>query len=220
MFFDDVSSIENIALRSGCTIFVLPAGTEINIRGALVLAPDSKVNITIEQVREAIKDLSTKQFNDRFIIIRPAEKLGEEAANALLKNLEEPKEKVHFVLITDSASKILPTILSRSAMYFLRDIRPIDGDIEADAKIINLAKRFIVAKPADLPALAEEIAKKKDSVRSYALEVLAVTIEMLYKSYYKTGKIVFANKIPKFLKAYENIEKNGHIKLHLVADLL
>jgi hypothetical protein len=50
--------------------------------------------------------------------------------------------------------------------------------------------------------------------------VLGVTIEMLYKSYFKTKNQVFVKKIPKFLEAYSNIEKNGHLKLHLVADLI
>lgn len=220
MFFDDAASVADIAARSGCTIFVIPVEVEVKIKGAYILAPEEKSTITIEQVRDAAMSLATKQIMDKFVVIRPAEKLGEEAANALLKNLEEPKEKVHFVLVTDKISKILPTILSRAAVYFLKDVRPIDGDIEADAKVMELAKRLIVARPADLPGLAEEITKKKDGVRGFCLDVLAVTIEMLYKSYYKTGKLVFVKKIPKFLKAYENIERNGHIKLHLVADLL
>ena len=34
-----------------------------------------------------------------------------------------------------------------------------------------------------------------------------------------TKKEVFIDKIPKFLGAFENIDRNGHVKLHLVADL-
>ena len=62
--------------------------------------------------------------------------------------------------------------------------------------------------------------KKKDGVRAYVLSVLGTTIEMLFKSYFKTEKSVFVEKIPKFLACYEAIERNGHIKLHLVADLI
>ena len=105
-------------------------------------------------------------------------------------------------------------------MYFLKSNARVDGDILADAKLKDLAKRLIVAKPADYVGLAEEICKKKEGVREYALNVLSVTIEMLYKSYFKTGNQVFINKLPAFLTAYENISRNGHIKLHLVADLI
>ena len=104
-------------------------------------------------------------------------------------------------------------------MYFLRNKKSIDGEIVADEKIKALAKRLIVAKPAELVDIAEEISKKKDGVRGYAMEVLGVAIEMLYKSYFVTGKEIFIKKIPKFLAAYEGVSKNGHTKLQIVSNL-
>jgi len=141
--------------------------------------------------------LELKQSKDLFSLIRPAEKMQPEAANAFLKSLEEPGEYVHFVLITSRPSMLLPTILSRAALYYLK--AEDDGAIHADAKVKDLAKRLMVAKPTELVGFAEEIAKKKDGVRGYALEVVGTTIEMLYKSYYITGKDVFVKKLPKFL---------------------
>ena len=88
-----------------------------------------------------------------------------------------------------------------------------------DAKAKDLAKRLMVAKPKDLVLLAEEITKPKKDVRNNALTVLSIAIEMLYKTYFLTNREIFLKKIPKFLTAYDNIAKNGHIKLHLVADL-
>ena len=143
--------------------------------------------------------------------------LGEEAANALLKSLEEPGDKVHFVLVTDAPSVLLPTILSRASVYMLR--RGPDDGIKADDKVKDVAKRLLVAKGADLVSIAEEIAKKKDGVRAYALSVVGVAIEMLYKSYFITGKEAFLKKLPKFLETYEALARNGHIKLQIVAGL-
>ena len=220
MFFDSPAEIEEIARRVGAAVFVMPDDVEVTIRGATILKPETKTVISIEQVQELIRKLNIKQIRDFFVVIRPAELLSEDAANALLKNLEEPSEKVHFVLVTSQPSKILPTILSRSAVYFLRTIFLIDGAVEADEEVKALAKKLIVARPFDLPDIANEITKKRDNVRAFTLNVLATTIEMLYKSYYITDKPVFLKKLPKFLTAYENIEKNGHIKLHLVADLI
>lgn len=220
MFFESVDEISEIAGRVSTAIFVVSDGVEFEIKNALVLRPEERATITIEQVREMMSGLLTRQTTDRFIMIRPADKLGPDAANALLKSLEEPGEKVHFVLVTEQPSKLLPTILSRAEMYFLKTDVKVDGDILVDAKLKDIAKRLIVAKPAELPALMEEICKKKDGVREYALEVLSVTIEMLYKSYFKTENQVFVKKLPAFLTAYENISRNGHIKLHLVADLI
>ena len=219
MFFDSPEEIEGIARRTGTAIFVMPKSVDFTIKNALILQPEDKTTVTIEQVREVLARLSVKQLKDQFIIIRPADSLGEEAANALLKSLEEPGEKIHFVLITESPSRLLATILSRAEVYFLRRKWSVEGSINADVKVKELAKRLMVAKPVDLPGLAEEITKKKDSTRAYALEILGTAIEMLYKSYFITGKKVFLVKLPNFLRAYEGIEKNGHIKLQIVANL-
>ncbi|MBQ3445706.1 hypothetical protein IJG29_03220 [Candidatus Saccharibacteria bacterium] len=218
MFVDNVKQIAEVASKNGTSVFVVPPSIDVEIKNALVLAPEEKSVITIEQVREVLARLAVKQTSDVYVAIRPAEALGEEAANAMLKNLEEPGEKVHFVLVTNAPSQLLTTILSRAAIYFLR-VPPKEG-IDADAKVKDIAKRLMVAKPGDLPALAEEITKKKDGVRSHAILVVGTAIEMLYKSYFITGKDVFIRKLPKFLACYEALSNNGHVKLHLVADLM
>jgi DNA polymerase III delta prime subunit len=220
MYFDSIDNISKIAKKVGCSVFVVPANTLVEIKNALVLEPVEKSVITIEQVRNILARLNVRQTSDVFVVIRPAETLGLEAANAMLKNLEEPGEKVHFVLITDKPSLLLPTILSRSAVYFLREKIDFSSPVNAEKKVLDLARRLVVAKNKDLPALAEEITKKKEGVRAYALSVLTAAIEILYKSYLKTEKDIFLNKIPRFLSAYEAITQNGHIKLHLVADLM
>lgn len=220
MFFENVGEIEKIASRTGCAVFVVPENEKVSIKNALILEPEGKTVISIEQVREIAARLAVKQTSERFVIIRPAEKLGLDAANAFLKNLEEPGERVHFLLITSAPSLILPTILSRAEIYFLKTTPDIDRGVDADEKIKNLAKKLMTAKQAEIVAVAEEIAKKKDGARAYALEILGVAIEMLYKSYFITGQEPFLKRLPAFLSAYENIERNGHIKLHLVADLI
>ena len=78
----------------------------------------------------------------------------------------------------------------------------------------------VKAKPVDLPGIAEEITKKKEGARTRALAIVGTAIEMLYKSYYITGKEVFLKKLPKFLALYDGLYRNGHVKLHLVADLI
>lgn len=220
MYFDDVSQIPKIAAKTGCSVFVVPETVEVKIPRALILQPEEKSVITIEQVREVTGRLNTRQLKDQFVIVRPADKMGLDSANAFLKNLEEPGDKIHYVLVTDAASQILPTILSRAAIYILRQPSMIDAEFQADEKVKLVAKRLIAAKPGELVELAEEITKKKEGVRAYALLVLGVAIEMLYKSYYITKKEAFVWKIPKFLDAYEAISENGHVKLHLVSDLL
>ena len=115
MFFDSAEQIRDIAVKTGAALFVVPDSVKVEIPGAIVIEPDKKATITIEQMREMMVKLELRQTNDLFVIIRPAEKMGLEAANAFLKCLEEPGEKVHFVLVTSEPSALLPTILSRTA---------------------------------------------------------------------------------------------------------
>lgn len=220
MFFGEVDQIKKIAQAGETSIFVVPRDVEVKMPGALVLQPEEKATISIEQAREMIRTLQTRQLSDTFVIIRPADALSLEAANALLKSLEEPQSKVHFILITDEPSRLLPTILSRAALFFLRPDSGAVRQINADEKMMSLAKRLIAAKPKELVSLAEEISRKKTNVRQYVLEVLGVAIEILYKTYLINQKSVFLDKIPKFLAAYDAIYRNGHIKLHLVVDLV
>lgn len=220
MFFENLAEISEIAGKVGCSIFVVPKDAEIKIENAISLEPTSKATITIDQVREVLGQFATKLLTPQFILINPADKLGEEAENAILKSLEEPKENLHFILITEQPSKLLPTILSRAALYIWQENRGKINEINADEKNKTLAKKLLVAKDRELVALAEELTKKKDGVREYVLDILAVAIEMAYKSYFLTGKPAFLAKLPKLLVCYENISRNGHIKLHLVADLM
>jgi DNA polymerase III delta' subunit len=72
--------------------------------------------ISVEQARGIVAALVPRPAyaRRRFVIIDPAEAMSEEAANALLKNLEEPPPDTGFILITAATSRLLPTIRSRS----------------------------------------------------------------------------------------------------------
>jgi DNA polymerase-3 subunit delta' len=80
----------------------------------LSVAPDGK-QIKIEQVRDLTKRLTYSPFEGqwRVIIIHDAHLFGVEAANALLKTLEEPPARNLFILLTDQPQRLLPTTLSR-----------------------------------------------------------------------------------------------------------
>lgn len=218
MFFDEIGDIKSIASKYGTSIFVLPDNAELFLPNAIILKPEEKSVISIEQIRNLLSTLSSKQVKERFIVIRPAELLSSDAGNAFLKSLEEPKDKVHFVLITSSLSNILPTIVSRCEIFILRQ-KPDYHNIDADNELKILAKKLITAKPTELISIADEISKKKDQTRAYAMKVVDVAIEMAYKSYILTLKPVFLAKLSKCLNLYDALKRNGHIKLQIVSNL-
>lgn len=76
-------------------------------------------SISVDQIRQCNSwALESSQFNaKRMIIIEPAEKMTESAANALLKTLEAPPKNCQFVLLANSPHHLLPTIRSRCQVW-------------------------------------------------------------------------------------------------------
>jgi DNA polymerase-3 subunit delta' len=84
----------------------------------------SRVTIGIDQVRAVQRDASLKPYEGscRVFIFDGAEHLSEEAANCLLKTLEEPPDQVILVLLTCDAGSLLPTLVSRCQLLALRPV--------------------------------------------------------------------------------------------------
>lgn len=82
----------------------------------LIKKEKDKKNISIEQIRDFIRSLSMSSFLNSYKIgvIKHADALSENAFNALLKTLEEPREKVIVILITSDIELLPATIVSRS----------------------------------------------------------------------------------------------------------
>jgi hypothetical protein len=80
--------------------------------------PEGKERIGIGQVREIIRSaqFSPVQADCKVCLIAQAEGLTIEAANALLKILEEPPRGLRFILLAEHPSDLLPTIVSRSRL--------------------------------------------------------------------------------------------------------
>ena len=71
--------------------------------------------IKIERVRKMLDWASLKPYEAewKIVVLEEAERLTEEASQALLKTLEEPPQQTVFVLLTEDKSQILETIQSR-----------------------------------------------------------------------------------------------------------
>jgi DNA polymerase-3 subunit delta' len=72
--------------------------------------------ISREESRNIIKKLSLKAFESKYkvMIIWLPERMHPSAANGILKLLEEPPPFTYFILVSNAADQLLPTILSRT----------------------------------------------------------------------------------------------------------
>jgi DNA polymerase-3 subunit delta' len=82
--------------------------------------------IVISQIREIVQKLLGKPFEAayRVVIIEEAGKMNTEASNALLKVLEEPPPNTGFILTTERADELLPTIQSRCQLIRFNPVSP------------------------------------------------------------------------------------------------
>jgi DNA polymerase-3 subunit delta' len=82
--------------------------------------------IRIAVIRDLIQRLAIKphEAGRRVVVMAEAHYLNPEAGNALLKLLEEPPEKTHFILTARQTSDLLPTIASRGQQIRFRPLAP------------------------------------------------------------------------------------------------
>jgi DNA polymerase-3 subunit delta' len=137
-------------------LLVLERG--LNDRGVM------RTVITVDDTRETISFFGSTAAVDgwRVCIVDTVDELNPNAANALLKILEEPPLKSLFLLVSHSPARALPTILSRCRKLPLRPLAT-DDVIRAAANATDLA--------ADDPALLEAADASEGSV-SRALTLL------------------------------------------------
>lgn len=79
---------------------------------------EDKQQIGVDQIRRLSQFLTISRSFDAFkvVLIHPIEKMNQNAANSLLKSLEEPANNTVLILVASNLSYILPTIISRSQL--------------------------------------------------------------------------------------------------------
>ncbi len=85
--------------------------------GAIGRRTQEAQEISIDQVRTLVlarASFAPHEGRAKVIVVRRADELSTSAANALLKTLEEPGDKTHFILLSSQADALLPTIRSRT----------------------------------------------------------------------------------------------------------
>lgn len=98
---------------------------------ALFVEPPNR-QIKIEQIRDIQDAAVSTPYEGRYrvVLINDAHAMTEEAANALLKTLEEPPDRMLLFVITDQPHRLLETIISRCQRMRFGSL---DEEVVADA---------------------------------------------------------------------------------------
>jgi DNA polymerase-3 subunit delta' len=80
------------------------------------IAPTSSAGLLVGDVDEPVVAAAARtpfEARRRVFVVEQADALNDQAANRMLKTLEEPPEYAHLILLTSRPGKVLPTIASR-----------------------------------------------------------------------------------------------------------
>ncbi len=95
----------------------------------------------IEDVRALESFTKLALSENTTLIIKNLHQASEAAQNAFLKSLEEPQEKLSFILTANSPSSLLPTILSRCQLIEISTTPKASGaQLEAAKKFFDMSK--------------------------------------------------------------------------------
>lgn len=126
---------------------------------------DSKgsTQIVIEQIRQlpGFINISSHRGGPKVVLIHPAEALNVHAANALLKNLEEPPAGTFFLLVAHRIHYLLPTIRSRCQQVALPGPEP-EAAIEWLRAQGMPDPALALAQTGNSPLLAQELAAGRE----------------------------------------------------------
>ena len=151
-------------------------------RESLNLGKTLEPLITAKEADEIVRRLSFKSFEAEYkvMVIWLPERMNEDAANKILKILEEPWERTLFLLVSERPDLLLPTILSRTqevAVPRLRDeeLMPLAEGLEElqRANMVRLAA-------GDVVEMRRLVSGEEDGLRRESFERFCSLMRLSY----------------------------------------
>ena len=172
-------------------------------------------SIKIEQIRDLVYTLSLKPYASKYkvAVIDRAEEMTTEAANALLKAMEEPKSCTVIILITSNPSRLPKTILSRGQKI---TFGPILGEEEKILEQETEAWKYF--EIFNSPDLVERLIAASQLANLETMEIKSTLHAWLIKlqlNLRQNTSKQLANKISEVAKALKYLDQNVNTKLLL-----
>ena len=151
----------------------------------LDLGKTLKGMIAAREADEIIRKLSFKSFEADYktMLVWLPETMNEEAANKILKILEEPWERTLFILVSEHPDRLLPTILSRTQEVCVPRIAPEVLEREAFARGVAdplQARNMARLADGDLLELGHLVAGESDAQRKEHFDPFCSLMRLSY----------------------------------------
>lgn len=154
-----------------------------------------KASISVDDIRSQLNnDIQIKPYSSRYkvYIIDEAEKLTEQAQNALLKTIEEPPEYAVILLLTNNSNLFLETILSRCVnlnlkavpkenikKYLMENVKVPDYQAELSATFANgnLGKAIDLSSSEEFSQIKSDVVRLMKYIDEYELSEIMGAIK-------------------------------------------
>lgn len=154
-------------------------------------------SIGVDDIREQINDtIMVRPYSSyyKIYIVDDAEKMTQQAQNALLKTIEEPPSYAIVILLTTNQEAFLPTILSRCVQLKLKPLKDFvvkhyltealhvpesEADVYASFARGNLGKAISLVSSDDFKLMHEEVLRLLKSIRKMDISELLEYIRKL-----------------------------------------
>ena len=151
----------------------------------LDLGKTLKGMIAAREADEIIRKLSFKSFEADYktMLIWLPEAMNEEAANKILKILEEPWERTLFILVSEQPDRLLPTIISRTQEVAVPRIAPdVLARVAAGKGVSDPLQARNMARLAggDLLELKHLVAGESDALRKENFDLFCGLMRLSY----------------------------------------
>lgn len=157
-----------------------------------IVKPSGQV-IKTDTIRELMRDFSRSGFEGKsqVFIIQDCEKMHVNAANSLLKFIEEPQSSSYMILLTSDENKVLPTIKSRTQIFRFPKNKPLLIEQAEKAGVLK-TQAEILAELAKTPKHLDELMQDKKILD--VIQACERFVTVLFKekmlAYLETGRLV------------------------------
>lgn len=176
--------------------------------------------ISVDQVRGLadFSGMSAHQGGRRVVVIHPAEAMNANAANALLKNLEEPPQGLLFILVSHKPQQLLPTILSRCLSFTLPapDAASVTSWL-AQQGVKNPAEALAASGFAPLQAvqLDEQLGSgERDKLLRAVRQPAALDVFALAEALQKTEQVLVVQWLQQWSYDLSSMKLAGRLRYH------
>jgi DNA polymerase-3 subunit delta' len=176
--------------------------------------------ISVDQVR-GLADfigMSAHQGGRRVVVIYPAEAMNANAANALLKNLEEPPQGLLFILVAHKPQQLLPTILSRCLSFALPAPEVASASCWlAEQGVKNPAEALAASGFAPLQAIQQDQqlgSEERDKLLRAVRQPTELDVFALAEALQKTEQVLVVQWLQQWCYDLSSMKQTGRLRYH------